>query len=74
MYEKCKDDDRIPDESDKTILERGYLKSNDLDEIKLEGLTDFRIMAFNSATVGLDGSSIAAVFLNSLALFTILSK
>ncbi|WP_295112542.1 AAA family ATPase [uncultured Methanobrevibacter sp.] len=39
MYEKCKDDDRIPDESDKTILERGYLKSNDLDEIKLEGLT-----------------------------------
>lgn len=43
MYEECKDDNRIYDESDKTILERGYLKSDDLDEIKLEGLTHLEI-------------------------------
>lgn len=43
MYEERKDNNRFYDESDKTILERGYLKSDDLDEIKLERLTHLEL-------------------------------
>ena len=39
MYEEYKDYDIIYDNSDETILERGYLKRDDFDEIKFEGIT-----------------------------------
>jgi len=39
LYEEYKDDDIIYDNSDETILERGYLKRDDFDEIKSEGIT-----------------------------------
>ena len=39
LYEEYKDYDIIYDNSDETILERGYLKRDDFDEIKSEGIT-----------------------------------
>ncbi|SDA42434.1 hypothetical protein [Methanobrevibacter millerae] len=39
LYEEYNDDDIIYDDSDKTILERGYLKRDDFDVIKSEGIT-----------------------------------
>lgn len=39
LYEEYKDDYIIYDNPDETILERGYLKREDFDEIKFEGIT-----------------------------------